>query len=263
MQGARARAGPRASTPCSGPRTPPAQALAGPPRPSPAAARGGLAALPRPTAAPRPARSVAMASGDGASGSELRGSAVRERGLLGGGVQPASCAAAAGRAGRPSRDAHAASPRVCSPPITQARSRSSAPGASGAPQRAAALGGRRQQQGAAVPSVAAAAARPPPRRPAAPPHRLRSTTDVVPLPPPPRAARCTEACYQQLKGVSGVVSGYAGGHVDNPSYEQARARGSDCGRARGCGCEARAGDLRLRGRARAAAWASAASAARA
>eukprot|EP00775_Hariotina_reticulata_P010670 gene10670-10829_t len=31
---------------------------------------------------------------------------------------------------------------------------------------------------------------------------------------------CLEACYQQLKGVSKVVSGYAGGHVDNPTYEQ-------------------------------------------
>ncbi|MHA2045324.1 MAG: peptide-methionine (S)-S-oxide reductase MsrA [Candidatus Thorarchaeota archaeon] len=31
---------------------------------------------------------------------------------------------------------------------------------------------------------------------------------------------CTEAVYQQLKGVNSVVSGYSGGHVDNPSYEQ-------------------------------------------
>jgi hypothetical protein len=31
---------------------------------------------------------------------------------------------------------------------------------------------------------------------------------------------CLEACYQQLKGVSKVVSGYAGGHVDNPTYQQ-------------------------------------------
>lgn len=31
---------------------------------------------------------------------------------------------------------------------------------------------------------------------------------------------CLEACYQQLKGVSKVESGYAGGHVDNPTYEQ-------------------------------------------
>ncbi len=31
---------------------------------------------------------------------------------------------------------------------------------------------------------------------------------------------CTEAVYQELKGVSHVVSGYAGGTVPNPSYEQ-------------------------------------------
>lgn len=31
---------------------------------------------------------------------------------------------------------------------------------------------------------------------------------------------CLEACYQQLKGVSSVVSGYAGGHVENPTYSQ-------------------------------------------
>ena len=30
---------------------------------------------------------------------------------------------------------------------------------------------------------------------------------------------CLEAVYQQLKGVQKVVSGYMGGHVDNPSYE--------------------------------------------
>jgi peptide-methionine (S)-S-oxide reductase len=29
---------------------------------------------------------------------------------------------------------------------------------------------------------------------------------------------CLEAVYQQLKGVHGVKSGYAGGHVDNPTY---------------------------------------------
>lgn len=33
---------------------------------------------------------------------------------------------------------------------------------------------------------------------------------------------CLEACYQQLKGVSSVVSGYAGGHVENPTYEEVR-----------------------------------------
>ena len=31
---------------------------------------------------------------------------------------------------------------------------------------------------------------------------------------------CLEAVYPPLRGVSEVVSGYAGGHVDNPSYEQ-------------------------------------------
>ena len=31
---------------------------------------------------------------------------------------------------------------------------------------------------------------------------------------------CVEAVFQNLKGVSSVVSGYTGGQVDNPSYEQ-------------------------------------------
>lgn len=31
---------------------------------------------------------------------------------------------------------------------------------------------------------------------------------------------CLEAVYDQLVGVTDVVSGYAGGHVSNPSYEQ-------------------------------------------
>jgi peptide-methionine (S)-S-oxide reductase len=31
---------------------------------------------------------------------------------------------------------------------------------------------------------------------------------------------CTEAIFQQLKGVDSVVSGYSGGHVESPSYEQ-------------------------------------------
>ncbi len=30
---------------------------------------------------------------------------------------------------------------------------------------------------------------------------------------------CVEAVFQQLKGVSSVLSGYAGGHVDAPTYE--------------------------------------------
>lgn len=31
---------------------------------------------------------------------------------------------------------------------------------------------------------------------------------------------CTEAQFQQLKGVKGVESGFSGGHVDNPTYHQ-------------------------------------------
>jgi peptide-methionine (S)-S-oxide reductase len=31
---------------------------------------------------------------------------------------------------------------------------------------------------------------------------------------------CLEAAFQELRGVEQVVSGYAGGHVPNPSYEQ-------------------------------------------
>ena len=31
---------------------------------------------------------------------------------------------------------------------------------------------------------------------------------------------CTEAVFQQLKGAKSVVSGFSGGHVENPSYEQ-------------------------------------------
>lgn len=31
---------------------------------------------------------------------------------------------------------------------------------------------------------------------------------------------CTEAIFQQLKGVSKVISGYSGGFVDHPSYKQ-------------------------------------------
>ena len=30
---------------------------------------------------------------------------------------------------------------------------------------------------------------------------------------------CTEAVFQRLQGVSKVVSGYTGGHVENPSYQ--------------------------------------------
>lgn len=34
---------------------------------------------------------------------------------------------------------------------------------------------------------------------------------------------CTEAFFQRLKGVSSVVSGYSGGHVKNPTYQQVSA----------------------------------------
>ena len=35
---------------------------------------------------------------------------------------------------------------------------------------------------------------------------------------------CTEAVFQQLKGVSKVTSGYSGGHVENPTYEEVCAK---------------------------------------
>ena len=31
---------------------------------------------------------------------------------------------------------------------------------------------------------------------------------------------CTEAIYQRLEGVVKVTSGYSGGHIENPTYEQ-------------------------------------------
>ena len=31
---------------------------------------------------------------------------------------------------------------------------------------------------------------------------------------------CLEAVFQQVKGVAQVISGYSGGHVANPSYQQ-------------------------------------------
>jgi peptide-methionine (S)-S-oxide reductase len=37
---------------------------------------------------------------------------------------------------------------------------------------------------------------------------------------------CLEAVFEQLQGVSRVVSGYAGGHVPNPSYEQVCGKGT-------------------------------------
>ena len=40
---------------------------------------------------------------------------------------------------------------------------------------------------------------------------------------------CTEAIFQMLPGVKSVTSGYAGGHVDNPTYKQ--VCGGDTGHA--------------------------------
>ncbi|MBN1120641.1 MAG: peptide-methionine (S)-S-oxide reductase MsrA [Anaerolineae bacterium] len=37
---------------------------------------------------------------------------------------------------------------------------------------------------------------------------------------------CLEAVYEELKGVDSVVSGYAGGHVPNPTYEQVCGKGT-------------------------------------
>ena len=37
---------------------------------------------------------------------------------------------------------------------------------------------------------------------------------------------CTEAAFLELRGVSRVVSGYAGGHVPNPTYEQVCGKGT-------------------------------------
>jgi peptide-methionine (S)-S-oxide reductase len=38
---------------------------------------------------------------------------------------------------------------------------------------------------------------------------------------------CTEAIFKRLKGVESVVSGYSGGHVENPSYEQVSSSSTD------------------------------------
>lgn len=35
---------------------------------------------------------------------------------------------------------------------------------------------------------------------------------------------CLDAAFRDVVGVSGVVSGYAGGHVENPTYEQVCAK---------------------------------------
>ena len=37
---------------------------------------------------------------------------------------------------------------------------------------------------------------------------------------------CTEAVFQEVRGVDEVVSGYAGGHVDDPTYEQVCGMGT-------------------------------------
>ena len=37
---------------------------------------------------------------------------------------------------------------------------------------------------------------------------------------------CTEAVFQRLKGVKKVSSGYSGGHVINPTYEQVCNKGT-------------------------------------
>ena len=35
---------------------------------------------------------------------------------------------------------------------------------------------------------------------------------------------CTEAIFQNLEGVVSAVSGYSGGHVENPTYEAVCAK---------------------------------------
>ena len=37
---------------------------------------------------------------------------------------------------------------------------------------------------------------------------------------------CLEAVYQEMDGVSGIVSGYAGGHVANPTYDEVCGKGT-------------------------------------
>ena len=37
---------------------------------------------------------------------------------------------------------------------------------------------------------------------------------------------CLEAMFEHLRGVESVVSGYAGGHVPNPTYEQVCGKGT-------------------------------------
>ncbi len=42
---------------------------------------------------------------------------------------------------------------------------------------------------------------------------------------------CVEAVFQRLRGVETVVSGYAGGKVENPTYGQVSAGDTDTGHA--------------------------------
>ncbi len=35
---------------------------------------------------------------------------------------------------------------------------------------------------------------------------------------------CTEAVFKRLRGVSQVLPGYSGGHIDNPSYQQVKEK---------------------------------------
>lgn len=46
---------------------------------------------------------------------------------------------------------------------------------------------------------------------------------------------CVEAVYQDIRGVVSVVSGYSGGHVENPTYEQ--VSGGRTGHAEVCQIE--------------------------
>ena len=63
------------------------------------------------------------------------------------------------------------------------------------------------------------------------PQQAKKDTDPKPAPKPDNAALeqatfgagcfwCVEAVFQRLKGVVTVESGYAGGRIDNPTYEQ-------------------------------------------
>ncbi len=68
------------------------------------------------------------------------------------------------------------------------------------------------------------------REPQMPEHIPTLTPDEIgpePTPPGPQTATfgtgcfwCTEAVFQQIRGVKGVVSGYTGGRTPDPTYEQ-------------------------------------------